>query len=49
MFRKISYFLSALFCLVFNKSQTDKKIIEIYKGEYDNVVNASIAAVRVEK
>jgi len=33
----------------FNKSQSDYKVIATYKGEYDEVLNAAIAAVRAGK
>ncbi len=33
----------------FNNSQSEYKVIPIYKGEYDEVVNAGVAAVRAGK
>lgn len=33
----------------FNNSQTEYKVIATYKGEYDEVVNAGVAAVRARK
>lgn len=33
----------------FNNSQTDYRVIATYKGEYDEVVNAGVAAVRAGK
>ena len=33
----------------FNSSQADYKVIPTYKGEYDEVVNAGVAAVRAGK
>lgn len=33
----------------FNNSQSDFKVIATYKGEYDEVVNAGVAAVRARK
>ncbi len=33
----------------FNNSQSEYKVIPTYKGEYDEVVNAGIAAVRAGK
>ena len=33
----------------FNNSQTDYKVIPTYKGSYDEVVNAGVAAVRAKK
>ena len=33
----------------FNKSQSDFRVVATYKGAYDEVVNAGVAAVRVGK
>lgn len=33
----------------FNKSQSDYKVVAVYKGEYDELLNAGIAAVRARK
>lgn len=33
----------------FNNSQSDYKVVAVYKGEYDEVLNAGIAAVRARK
>ncbi len=33
----------------FNASQSDYKVVPIYKGEYDEVLNAGIAAIRAGK
>ena len=33
----------------FNQSQSDYKVVATYKGEYDEVVNAGVAAIRAKK